>query len=243
VCLPLARRLPLPLTGEEGSRFLGQQLSLLADRHTDDSTGATYSLKVVRQVGFELYSIMDMCVSISFILWSLSMPVCKKCAKEFPVSKVINGKRRILNKRKFCLECSPFKRHNTLDLTKRTHALDDKLCARCGIVKDASQFYKRRNGTGLTAYCKLCHIEQTAERQRLFKQKCLEYKGGHCEICSYDRCVDALEFHHCDPSRKDFSISQAKFTTFDARVKGELDKCVLLCANCHREVHSIKRSP
>jgi hypothetical protein len=61
------------------------------------------------------------------------------------------------------------------------------------------------------------------------------YKGGRCAICGYDRCPTAFDFHHVDPWAKDFAISQ-RMTSFRA-IQRELDKCVLLCATCHREVH------
>jgi hypothetical protein len=91
---------------------------------------------------------------------------------------------------------------------------------------------------GCTPYCKPCTTEQTVERQQKFKRQCVEYKGGKCSRCEYDKYVGALEFHHLDPSEKDFSPSQCKLTKFDNRIKKELDKCVLLCANCHREEHA-----
>lgn len=65
--------------------------------------------------------------------------------------------------------------------------------------------------------------------------KLIEYKGGKCEICNYDKCYKALEFHHIDPNQKDFDISANSFA-FE-RMKQEVDKCMLLCANCHRELH------
>ncbi len=75
-----------------------------------------------------------------------------------------------------------------------------------------------------------------ATQTRLWlKERAVEYLGGHCQICKYDRCVSALEFHHVDPREKDFEVS-AKMGW--AVVRPELDKCVLLCANCHRAVHA-----
>lgn len=68
------------------------------------------------------------------------------------------------------------------------------------------------------------------------KQKLIDYKGGKCQVCAYDRCIQALEFHHLDLSEKDFTISGSKVHNIE-KMKAELDKCVLLCANCHREVH------
>ena len=67
------------------------------------------------------------------------------------------------------------------------------------------------------------------------KRKLIEYKGGKCEVCGYDKCVSALSFHHKDPKEKDFNIS-AKSYSYE-RLKKEVDKCILVCANCHTEIH------
>ena len=68
------------------------------------------------------------------------------------------------------------------------------------------------------------------------KMKMVEYKGGKCEICGYNKCIEALEFHHINPKEKDFNISGGT-KSFNS-LKSELDKCILVCANCHREIHS-----
>lgn len=65
-----------------------------------------------------------------------------------------------------------------------------------------------------------------------------EYKGGKCELCGYDRCQDALDFHHKDPKKKSFGISVRGLTRSWAAIKSEIEKCVLICANCHREIHA-----
>lgn len=67
------------------------------------------------------------------------------------------------------------------------------------------------------------------------KIKLIEYKGGKCEICGYDKCSRALGFHHKHPKEKDFSIS-GKSLSFD-KLKTEVDKCMLVCSNCHCEIH------
>ena len=67
------------------------------------------------------------------------------------------------------------------------------------------------------------------------KDKAVEYKGGKCCRCEYERCTRALEFHHIDPSKKDFAVSRVSKSW--AVIQSELDKCILLCANCHREFH------
>lgn len=62
-------------------------------------------------------------------------------------------------------------------------------------------------------------------------------KEWKCCICGYARCKRALEFHHVEPHEKDFVIAAAYTVSF-ARLKRELEKCVLVCANCHREIHA-----
>lgn len=59
---------------------------------------------------------------------------------------------------------------------------------------------------------------------------------GMACVCEYNRCYSALEFHHKDPSEKDFTISKHPNWKFE-RLKPELDKCILVCSNCHREIH------
>ena len=66
----------------------------------------------------------------------------------------------------------------------------------------------------------------------------IAYKGGCCQCCNYNRYVGALEFHHLNPDEKDFGIASKGYTRSWERNKEELDKCVLVCANCHREIHA-----
>lgn len=74
-------------------------------------------------------------------------------------------------------------------------------------------------------------------RQRLLKQQCVDYKGEKCCMCGYNNYNGALDFHHTDPTKKDFAISKVKTTRFNDRIKLELDKCILVCKNCHAEIH------
>ena len=66
----------------------------------------------------------------------------------------------------------------------------------------------------------------------------VEYKGGKCCVCGYNKCIEALEFHHLDPSQKDFQIS-GNSKSFE-HLKQEVDKCILVCSNCHKEIHYMK---
>lgn len=85
-------------------------------------------------------------------------------------------------------------------------------------------------------YCKDCNNNAVTKVRMNRKIECVLYKGGKCERCGYNKCLSALEFHHIDPNEKDFSISTSDRTSFDF-LKPELDKCMLLCSNCHREIH------
>lgn len=68
------------------------------------------------------------------------------------------------------------------------------------------------------------------------KERSVEYKGGKCVKCGYDKCIRALEFHHLNPLEKDFGPSQNMNMSWN-KIKIELDKCILVCSNCHREIH------
>lgn len=78
---------------------------------------------------------------------------------------------------------------------------------------------------------------QVSEQRRRVKLQCIEYKGGKCQRCGYDKCPGALTFHHLDPSQKDFGISSNGVSRSFAKAKPELDKCILVCQNCHSEIH------
>jgi hypothetical protein len=87
------------------------------------------------------------------------------------------------------------------------------------------------------ARCRKCNVEAVSKRRKDIKTMALDYKGGKCEICSYDKCITSLDFHHLDPSQKDFGISHKGHTRSWEKVKVELDKCILVCKNCHGEIH------
>jgi hypothetical protein len=74
------------------------------------------------------------------------------------------------------------------------------------------------------------------DRKFLRKSQAVAYLGGKCQVCGYDRCVKAMTFHHREPSDKDFTVSQMLDRSWDV-LRRELDKCDLLCFNCHMEEH------
>lgn len=66
----------------------------------------------------------------------------------------------------------------------------------------------------------------------------INYLGGKCCRCGYDKSIAALEFHHRDPESKSFSLDMRKISgkSMD-ELKEEADKCDLVCSNCHKEIH------
>lgn len=175
---------------------------------------------------------------------NLSSKFCKKCGKVIhnviiQDNKRIDGRRRV-----YCLECSPFglrrmcgpnplyyKKGDAIKVKvkgRRVSYKVDRICQECGKIYHQAS----RNNT-----CSTC---RTAKKRKFIKKTALEYKGGKCENCGYDKCSAALDFHHTDPTKKEFNISILFGRKFDL-LKIELDKCVLLCSNCHRELHAAEK--
>lgn len=86
--------------------------------------------------------------------------------------------------------------------------------------------------------CGRCRTEQVSEHRRRVKRLLVMEAGGSCWNCGYARCVAALQFHHLEPQKKEFSLAVAGVTRSIDRVRAEAAKCVLLCATCHAEVEA-----
>lgn len=86
--------------------------------------------------------------------------------------------------------------------------------------------------------CKSCRKERVAEQRRKNKRMLLAEFGGSCVNCGYDKCAAALQFHHIDPTTKEFGLAQQGHTIGYDRLVEEAKKCILLCANCHVEVEN-----
>lgn len=96
--------------------------------------------------------------------------------------------------------------------------------------------------------CANCHQEHhfternSKDNRQISKQVYLSYKGNTCEECGYDKCQASLSFHHIDPDIKEFQFSNlneriSSINELKTIIKNELDKCSLLCFNCHKEKH------
>lgn len=74
------------------------------------------------------------------------------------------------------------------------------------------------------------------KRRRVLKLRAIASMGGSCVFCGYDKHPGVLDFHHVDPLLKSFAISAGGFSRSWASIEAELKKCILVCANCHREI-------
>lgn len=89
--------------------------------------------------------------------------------------------------------------------------------------------------------CRKCRMEAVAEWRRRTKAKLVLEAGGKCQLCGYDRCLAALEFHHIEPGTKSFGLSVRGVTRSIEKLRAEAAKCALLCSNCHAEVEVGRR--
>lgn len=130
-----------------------------------------------------------------------------------------------------------------------------KICKECGKLKSC-QWQHSFTQTGIPEYRARCvdcqkkyfHRVRTTNDYRSWrnkrrnsemlvrKRKMVQYLGGKCSKCGYSKSLSALTFHHSNPKEKEFSLGKIKDHNW-RKIKKELDKCVLLCFNCHMELH------
>jgi hypothetical protein len=112
--------------------------------------------------------------------------------------------------------------------------MKNKTCRVCKVMKQKeTDFYPKK------AVCKECTVNHKRKRRIELKIRAIQYKGGICNDCgvTYQKLpYAAWDFHHINPHEKEFTWSKLKNCGWDG-ILAELDKCVLLCANCHRVRH------
>lgn len=152
------------------------------------------------------------------------MRKCPRCDNKVPKFVVVNGKRHNCQRRKYCFACSPFGEHNTSKLEERISlGSKAKACHDCGKIHDQ----KGRR-------CPTCNFNKRS-KEVLAKVKSIV--GIECWKCGYDRTWRNLAFHHVDPSTKLFGLTSRECMYQWGRVYDEMKKCILVCHNCHGEIH------
>jgi len=153
------------------------------------------------------------------------------CQQSFPNRFKINEKIVNLQNRKFCLDCSPYGKHNTKSLKSfgTTHIeLQIRTCSLCEKTFEAK---------GAHNCCNYCYVKLRRCRIKLAGVALL---GGKCHECGWDKNPYVLEFHHHN-NNKEFTISNVMNLSWE-KMKHEMEKCILLCANCHRAEHETRTS-
>lgn len=107
------------------------------------------------------------------------------------------------------------------------------LCKYCG-VKNKNRFYQKSK-----MICKTCQNKKRSLQFVEKKKKAVVFYGGECIRCGYSKYYGALEFHHRDPKNKVLNPVKIINRTNWEKAKIELDKCDLVCSNCHREIHAL----
>ena len=110
----------------------------------------------------------------------------------------------------------------------------NKICPKHG----ACNFkFEKQSKKGYARWrCLKCSSERQIKSHKNTKIKLVMACGGKCNICGYDRCMSAMEFHHLDRDKKEFQISRKSFS-FDRKLE-EAKKCLLVCCRCHREIEA-----
>lgn len=118
----------------------------------------------------------------------------------------------------------------------------EQIIKKCNKHGDVNHYKRKRYNRPSCEYkCNKCNTEAVSKRRRLLKQIGITYLGGKCKDCNLvSEYQEVYDFHHLDPSNKDFNISSKGHTISEIRLKKELDKCVLLCSNCHRIRHALE---
>jgi hypothetical protein len=168
---------------------------------------------------------------------------CAQCGQPIPVFIIVDGHKRYHRGRKQCFVCWPFKpkKHPWVNQHGGTHRECHSPHHVGPLLLPISDFQMANMKKGYkNSYCRTCQTIRIRDSRQRFKDQCIAYKGGKCEACGYDRCRDAMDFHHLGD--KEFQLSRYQRCSLNDLVKQELDKCHLLCANCHREAHALTES-
>lgn len=147
----------------------------------------------------------------NYLGYARGMKKCQQCGQGFPLRLTLNGKRHNLQRRRYCLECSPFGSGN-----------------RKKLGQDPAKRYVKKSEK---------HIRWQRKARHQRKKTLLQLLGGRCSVCGYNKCMGALDFHHRDPSTKSFNLASNGLLGKWDIVVAEAQKCIILCRNCHAELH------
>lgn len=155
--------------------------------------------------------------------------ICVVCEKEFEAVKSTKKycSQECINKSRRIKYAAKKEEENSFQTKK---GMSEKECLLCG-----QNFVPKTAAANLRSCCYDCMPDGTQLTRGMFLAKIKQNRGGKCIKCGYDTCIKALEFHHLDPTQKDFTISNDRFKLKEAIEESK--KCILICSNCHKELH------
>lgn len=163
------------------------------------------------------------------------LKICRICKKEFNTVTIIKNKKICSTYRMNCYKCVPY-------MWGREKVYQPfKICITCKIryPNTTDNFNKRTKLNCLNSRCKFCEALDYKKRREIIKQKTFELIGyDRCKLCNYNKYDFNLSFHHLDMIKKDINISRIQSLKEIEKIKNELKKCILVCENCHREIHA-----
>lgn len=189
-------------------------------------SGMSYkNIKNELKLTISLNSIKRHCKGIKIKHQDIKTGVCNTCQSTF----------QKIGFRRKCYSCQPQRKFYT-------NGDKTKYCKKCNQYISIDGFYKNKQNNMPLTHCIKCTARHTHEISKQVKQLCVDYKGGKCQMCQQSFQENRVyDFHHTDITKKDFAISsytKSYTPKLTQKLKSELDKCQLLCANCHRIIHS-----
>ena len=141
-----------------------------------------------------------------------------------------------------CSICKESKSEELFHNNKSRHSGKSSNCIDCDRERKRAYWKTPKGKASLARKQRLSDPEVKAARMKRYKDKkrkiVEDYKATGCEVCGYNKCSAALDLHHRDPSTKLDTVSNLVCDRTPAIVAAEVLKCIVLCANCHREHHS-----
>jgi predicted DNA-binding protein YlxM (UPF0122 family) len=156
---------------------------------------------------------------------SISKPTVSYHCISAGLNEPIDG-RKILNEKEIIELNEYYKKHTILETAEKFNVSRTTVIANTENKRIVLNEIERRKR----------NYERVKSRRQKLKEMSVEYLGGKCMKCGYNKCIAALDFHHRDPNEKEFSVSKYQNLSW-LKIMIELDKCDLLCSNCHRELH------
>jgi predicted HNH restriction endonuclease len=120
-------------------------------------------------------------------------------------------------------------------------SVEFKVCTKCKQNHPLSNYWKQSKAKdGLNTWCKTCISIGMREHARKRKREVIDLLGGKCSVCNGTFHQAAYDFHHKNPTEKEGGIAKLlqSYSVQHPKVQQELNKCILICSNCHRTLHA-----